>query len=117
MLSEVCPFAMQDLTFFDWISRNPEIQTRFDEKLRWDTTPWGIGVELKRGEEWLKVVSYIVARLHAGGELSILAEQNGISREYLDHQTAVWRSTSCWKEDGSPAPECMDEPFDDETIN
>ena len=117
LMSGLCPTAMQDLTFFEWVSRSPDFRARFEEKFRWDTTPWGIGVEQKQGEEWGKVLSYALAKLHASGELAIIAEQNEISRMYLDQQTVIWKSENCWKEDGSAAPECMDEPFDDEIIN
>lgn len=115
LMSGVCSMALHDATFFLAAMRGAEFARRFEEKVRFDSAPWGIGIAHGGTDGLYQAVSKIIAKALRAGRLTELAGASGVPTAFLSEQEVDWAVPECWH-DGAPSEICFLTPYEDELI-
>lgn len=115
LMSGVCSMVLHDATFFLAETRGVAFARRFEEKVRFDSAPWGIGIAHGATDGLYWVVSKIIAEALRTGRLTELAATSGVPTAFLSEQEANWSMPECWNE-GAPSELCFLTPYEDEFI-
>jgi ABC-type amino acid transport substrate-binding protein len=115
LISGVCRLVLHDATFLRAYMHETEFARRFEEKVRFDSAPWGIAIAHEDTDGLYQAVSKIIAEAHRASRLTEFAEAYGLETAFLREQQADWSVPECWR-DGAPAEPCFLPPYEDEVI-
>ena len=108
----ICSLAAHDNTLFATPMADPKFAAKYEEKLRFFPSPWGIGVA-EGAKDLSDVLGAVVAELYKSGKLISLADKNRVPKSFLVDQTARLEHAQCQTPDTWRNADCSLPPAND----